>query len=91
MNPVSNMTMHELRQRTVEKALYLKDHNFNVVEAWECDIMQELKEDDEMKSYFDTYDLVDPLEPRDAFYGGRTNAAKLFHECAEDEKIRYVT
>jgi hypothetical protein len=41
-----------------------------------------------MKSYFDNYDLVDPLEPRDAFFGGRNNAAKLFHECKDGEKIR---
>ena len=29
-----------------------------------------------------------PLQPRDAFYGGRTNAAKLLHECQGDEKIK---
>jgi hypothetical protein len=28
------------------------------------------------------------LEPRDAFFGGRTNAAKLFHEWKDGEKIR---
>jgi hypothetical protein len=41
-----------------------------------------------MKTYFDQNDLVDPLEPRDALYGGWTNAAKLYHECEGDEKIR---
>jgi hypothetical protein len=34
------------------------------------------------------YDVVDPLESRHALYGGGTNAAKLFHECKDDEKIR---
>ena len=29
-----------------------------------------------------------PLQPRDAFFGGRTNAAKLLHECQGDEKIK---
>ena len=29
-----------------------------------------------------------PLQPRDAFFGGRTNAAKLLHECRGDEKIK---
>ena len=43
-----------------------------------------------MEQYFDNYDLTDPLEPRHAFYGGRTNTMKLFHECKDDEEIRYV-
>ena len=44
-----------------------------------------------MKRYFDQYEAVEPLEPRDAFFGGRTNAAKLYHQCEGDEKIRYVS
>ncbi|XP_028412509.1 uncharacterized protein LOC114535345 [Dendronephthya gigantea] len=43
-----------------------------------------------MRNFFQNYDIVDPLEPRDAFFGGRTNAAKLFHECKDDEKISYL-
>ena len=29
------------------------------------------------------------LKPRDAF-GGRTNAAKLYHKCKDNEKIKYM-
>ncbi len=43
-----------------------------------------------MRCYFEGHDLVDPLEPRDAFFGGRTNAAKLFYKCKDQEKIRLV-
>ena len=89
-NAVSRQTMHDLHQATMQKALYLKERGFNVVEVWECDIKRELEQNEEMRGYFDNYDLTDPLEPRDAFFGGRTNGAKLFHECEEDEKIRCV-
>ena len=89
-NAVSRQTMHDLHQATMQKTLYLKERGFNVIEVWECDIKRELEQNEDMKSYFDNYDLTDPLEPRDALFGGRTNAAKLFHECEEDEKIRYV-
>ena len=34
--------------------------------------------------------MVDPLSPRHALYGGRTNAAKLHHCWQGDEQIRYV-
>lgn len=87
MNPVKGKTMHDLHQATVEKTEYLK-RGYNVVEVWECAIKRELAGDDDMKHYFDRYDVADPLEPRDALYGGRTNATKLYYECEEEEKIR---
>ena len=37
-----------------------------------------------------SYTVVEPLEPRDAFYGGRKNATKLLHECQGEQRGRYV-
>ncbi len=82
--------MHDLYVNTVRKMRYLKELGFNVVEMWECDLKRELRDNEEMRGYFEEHDLVDPLEPRDAFFGGRTNAAKLFHKCQGQEKIRSV-
>ena len=90
VNPVNEKTMQDLYVDTIRKVCYLKEQGLNVVEMWECDLKRELEEDEEIRSYFEEYDLVDPLEPRDAFFGGRTNAAKLFHECQGQEKIRLV-
>ena len=56
--------------------------------VWECRINRELADNEDMKYYFDQYDGVDPLEPRDALYGGRTNVSRLYLECNDDEKIR---
>ena len=89
MNPVTGKTMDELYMATVEKTSHLRRRGFNVIEMWECEMKRELKRDEEMKKYFGNYKLIDPLEPRDAFFGGRTNASKLYHECEEEEKIRY--
>ena len=33
--------------------------------------------------------VPDPLKPRDAFFGGRTNAVKLYHHASGSEKIKY--
>ncbi|CAB3995103.1 DNA polymerase [Paramuricea clavata] len=88
MNPVKGRTMHDLHQKTMEKIQYLKNQGYNVVEVWECRINQELADNEDMKYYFDQYDGVDPLEPHDALYGGRTNASRPYHECNDDEKIR---
>ena len=34
-------------------------------------------------------EIVAPLNPRDAFCGGRTNAVKLYHQTEADEDIGY--
>jgi archaeosine-15-forming tRNA-guanine transglycosylase len=75
---------------TVKKVSYLREQGVNVVEMWECDLKRELEENEEMRRHFQEHELIDPLEPRDAFFGGRTNAAKLLHECKGQEKIRLV-
>ena len=88
VNTVNGKTMRQLEEDTLKKICYLKDEGFHVVEMWECQLKKEIDDDEDMKRYFEEYELVDPLQARDAFYGGRTNAAKLLHECEEDEEIR---
>ena len=41
-----------------------------------------------MKHYFNHYHIAEALEPRYALYGGRTNAAKLYHCCARSLSSR---
>ena len=88
VNPISQKTMEELYKDTVRKVNYLKDHGFEVEQKWGCELTKELEEDEETKQFFEDHQLMDPLQPRDAFYGGRTNATKLFHECQGNEKIK---
>ena len=88
VNPVNGKTMWELYEDTMKKVRYLKDQGLQVVEMWECKLLKEMEHDEEMRRYFEEYKLVDPLQPRDGFYGGRTNAATLFYECQDDEEIR---
>ena len=82
--------MEQLYKDTVRKVKYLRECGFEVEQKWGCELAKEMEENEEMKRFFEEYELVDPLQPRDAFYGGRTNAAKLLHECRDGEEIRYV-
>ena len=49
------------------------------------------KTDPQLKAFVDKLDIVPPLNPREAFFGGRTNAIKLHHKVDENEneKIEY--
>ena len=80
--------MHQLYEDTKEKVTYLEKQGFRVIEKWECQLRKEMEHDEEMRRYFEEHELVDPLQARDAFYGGRTNASTLFYECQDDEEIR---
>ena len=89
LNPgADNKPMEELYQNTQRKIKYLKDQGFEVVEKWGCTFKKELKQDEELKQFVKDHGFIEPLQPRDAFFGGRTNAAKLLHECQGDEKIK---
>ena len=88
-NPgADNMPMEELYKNTQKKIKWLKDQGYEVVEKWGCEFKKEMEQDGELKQFKKDRGFVDPLQPRDAFFGGRTNAAKLLHECQGDEKIK---
>ena len=42
-----------------------------------------------MKRFIQTHKVLTPLQPRDAFYGGRTEAFTLFKEASMEEEINY--
>ena len=88
VNPINQKTMEQLYKDTTRKVKCLKDQGFKVEQKWGCELAKERKEDEEMKQFFKEHEIVDPLQPRDAFYGGRTNAVKLFHQCQGNEKIK---
>ncbi|XP_031552434.1 uncharacterized protein LOC116289627 [Actinia tenebrosa] len=89
-NPVTGNTMGELYEKTLQRRRHLITQGYRVVEKWECELKKELNENEEMREYFDTCIVAEPLEPRQALFGGRTNATKLYHEAQEGEKIKYV-
>ncbi|KAH7701962.1 hypothetical protein AAVH_30898 [Aphelenchoides avenae] len=77
--------------RTENKINYLRDQHL-VVEMWECQLKEMLKEEerDEMKQFF--ADCIDtgPLDPRQAFFGGRTGPASLRYKKKPGYAIKYL-
>ena len=88
-NPgANNKPMEQLYQNTKKKVKNLRDQGFEVVEKWGCAFKKELKQDEGLKQFVKDHGFIEPLQPRDAFFGGRTNGSKLLHECQGDEKIK---
>jgi len=77
-------------QTTMDKCMDLEEAGYKVEQLWECELKRELEADAEMDQFFHQLRIQDPMDPRDAFFGGRTNATKLWHKCEEGEKIQYI-
>ena len=83
-------SMNELYYLTKERERELKRLGYGYVCIWEHEFHQLLATDDQMKQYVSALDVTDRLNVRDSFFGGRTNAIKLYHECTEPgETIEY--
>ena len=68
---------------TVEKRDTIKNGGYSHVSTYECQLTRN-KDFQKFTENF-TQEIVEPLNPRDAFYGGRTNATKLLYNFKDNE------
>lgn len=88
VNP--DRTMEELWRATQVKENALRNHGYNLEVMWEHDWDKLCQHDPNVKDFVTTLQLVEPLQPRNAFFGGRTGAVALHAVASEGEEIRYV-
>ena len=83
-------TLEELYEATQAKLQRLCAAGFQVVVQWECQWKQQIESTPSISSFLSSLTSTPPLQPRDAFFGGRTGAVALFHQTDPGEKIFYV-
>lgn len=72
-----------------QRADRIRQGGHMVVEKWECEWREQRREDPELLLWADTLDLITPLDPRDAFFGGRTEAVRAHCRAQPDQCIYY--
>ena len=82
-NTTLNKTIKQLNIETMQRIRMIENQGYKVEYVWENDFVTNYK------NFIDRCSVIGPLNPRDAFYGGRTNCTSLKYEAKEDEKIRY--
>ena len=82
-------SIDEIYQVTQKKVELLKQAGFNVIEKWECDFRKELKECKDLQERVNVMSWVTPLDPREAFFGGRTGLSRAHYKVEEGEEILY--
>ncbi|KAL3107364.1 hypothetical protein niasHT_014728 [Heterodera trifolii] len=82
-------TMEENRSRTEIRMEILREkcQNFSIGGAWECDVQEELKKNKEIKKFFESVTDKGPINPRDAYAGGRTMPFCLYAKATEEIEI----
>ena len=77
---------------TIAKSGILFLERYSVFTIWECEWDRQFKSDPELQACLTTLEIVDPLEPRDAFFGGRTKEATLYQKADQSigEQIKYM-
>jgi len=87
-------SMFDVYQDWIEKYNWLKNAGYNVLYMWEHDFIEKKKTDKNFRKFADELELFNfedvEMNKRDSFFGGRTNASKLYYEAHGDEKIRYA-
>ena len=89
INNKNQCDMGTLYNKTQDKNNKITTAGYNLIEMWEC----KLKNDKCFQKYYKNdwnREVVGPLNPRDAFFGGRTNASKLLYRFKEGECGKYV-
>ena len=88
INSKNQRDMDTLNDLTIEKRETIKSVGYNHVSIYECQLNKN-KEFQQFAKDFEQ-EIVEPLNPRDSFYGGRTNCVKLLYNFKENECGRYV-
>lgn len=91
--PTCYPRLSNLLESTNSKMAALHREGYDIEEIWTCE-WREVKyvRDSDYKDFEHEIGVAwnEPLNVRDAFYGGRTNAARLYYKCTEAERIDYA-
>ncbi|XP_043272012.1 uncharacterized protein [Venturia canescens] len=85
-------TLNERLERTNAISQRIRSSGYTLTEIWECAYDGMIKTDLEMSAFVSDHPLVraEPLNPRDAFFGGRTENMVTLYDVKDGEQIRYV-
>lgn len=77
-------------EATLQREQAIKQR-YDLEVVWEHEINEMLRADKEMKNYFDREVVSSPLDPRDAYYGGRTGPYKMARELTEKDNDKCIS
>ena len=83
-------TLQDVYETTQQRTQQLRELGYHVIEMWECEWARLKDTSLDIRTFVATLQFTEPLNPRDAFCGGRTNAVKLYHRVTPGQQIHYI-
>ena len=77
--PRSDLSASDAYQNTLSRHAALEAQGYTIRALWECELKEELADTPEMRDFFRTVDVIDPIEARDAFHGGEWFTSFVFN------------
>jgi hypothetical protein len=84
INNKSKTTMEDLYEQTIERSQQIKKAGYNLIEMWEYNWTKSKEYKEEMKRIKSKYKEIEELNPRNAFFGGRTKLK------VKGKKMKYI-
>jgi hypothetical protein len=84
LNYVKRETMEDLYAKTMHRSAKIRALNYTLIEVWECEWLKSA-----LRKQWKNYEVLEPLNPRDAYTGGRVETFKLKASSNEETKIKY--
>ena len=87
-----DLTAVQLYDRTQTRAAVLRARGYHLIEQWECEFNNQLKDDANLRSVYNSEAcyVPPPLNPREhCLRGGRTEAFQLHHRVEGDEFLEH--
>lgn len=88
--PFSHITMAEALSYHKEKVQFIETCGYKVEVMWSCQWRHLRQVEEEIGAFLFLLNLHDPLKPKDAFKGGRTNGFKLFEKIKPGQIISHI-
>ncbi|CAG2254249.1 unnamed protein product [Mytilus edulis] len=85
---LTKQSMDELYVVTKKREKTIRELGYRKI--WEHDFASQLKSNQRLKLFANNLDIEERLDPRLAFFGGRTDTTKLYFKVQNEEKIKYV-
>ena len=85
-----NKSMAQRYRETKLKEKRLADAGYIVISRWSCEFNRQKKQNPQMQDYLNSLKIEEPINIRDCYFGGRTNALTLYKKFEQGEKGFYV-
>lgn len=88
--PKTQETRHVLYTKTKRRESVIRNLGYNLVTVWEHEFRQSIQESADLRNFILNLDIEEHIDLRESFFGGRTNACRLYYSIEPEEKIRYL-